>query len=604
LALKKREKSLPWIFDMHDNLTTPGKKTLDHRLLREDPERALDLLASMEPAVQARLILSLRGRDRLALLQMSDRMQELVRLLPAPELWLTLKEVGEEDGLELLKAAAPEQLQHCLDLECWHLDMIDPLATAYWLMLLCQAGPGPAIAWFHQADEEFLIASLTRYFSVYKTDPDDEGNEPWRELENVWTLDDVYYLHFPDSNAAVIVQQFLSFVRALEPERYYGLLDLVERSVTIEQEEEAHRLRMARLADYGFVEPDEALEIYAPLSDHALAEMERGAGGCKAEAVKAGPYPLALREPGGLLREALARIEDPEALMDLELGLAALVNRILIADQMSLNSLENIQAAVAKAHAFVDLGLARWSAGEIERAVALLAAQHPIHLFRAGFTDVLALGRQAHRQARESWLGRTPLGLELLEDDGRLIAGLQKPRPRFHQGADDQGAPMYREFQTADEVARARLALARSEALGRLFFEALGLRDPELALLKEYRFGLDLAFTAILNTALAHALLGPALAFAPLTVVQAREALAKMFTPDLPHRLLPDLESALAPQLLDRFRRLASPTESDHALVSDFLASSLRRLEAEITNLDLAKLDPRYLAAIVIAPEK
>lgn len=579
---------------------------ITHRLIRNDPEAAREILDGLPLEDRARIAARFHGSDRVTLIFASAEARELVQALPAPELWITIKEIGEEESLDLIRLAHPAQLQHLFDLEWWHKRSLDPLAAAFWIMILNEAGPETALEWFRQADEELLTATLARYFTVYKTDPDNQGAEPWRDLHNTWTLDDVYYLHFKDPNLAPVIEQFLKTVRAEEPMRYYALLDMIEFALTPELDEAAYRFRMARLADFGFLDYDESLEIYAPLSDRELKELSRlkarPAAGPDTPRAPAAGYPLALAEAPPLFREALARIEDADTIEDIQVGLSAVVNHVLIADSMDLSKLASVKQALMKAQAFVEMGLSRWAGDDAEEAALLLRSQSMMHLFRAGFTRVWRLGREAKRERKEGLMASAQ-GLELLGEDGSLVEGLTRPRPLYYAGADDKGAPVFREFLTPAEVARAEEALRRSRAVVLLFTEALAVSGEELGLLKEHHLGRALTWPTVFLTGVGQALSGRGMSFKPLLLSEAKAALKIMLTRELPHRVRDDVRVELLQRVEDSLSALAHAGEEEKKYARAFVLKALEGLEREAGEIDLTALDPRFFPAMVVLPE-
>lgn len=577
---------------------------LSRAMIRNDPEGAREILDGLDPPDRARLVMRFQGRDRRDLILLSSDSRELTRHIPAPELWITIKQTGEEDSMDLIRLAHPSQLQHFFDLEWWYRDELDPLSAAYWVMLIGEAGADTAIEWFRQADEDLLVSVLAKFFRVFRTDPDDEGAEPWRALKNIWTLDNVYYLNFFDPNLWPTFERFLSVIRDREQMKYYGLLDAIEALPASEREHEALRFRTSRMLDFGYVDFDQAMEIYAPLSDKELDRLENEAAGPGSERPgdadsPAPEYPLALSEAPPLLGKALSLIRDRTAIEDFKLGLGALTNRILIADDMDLSKLESVSRALAKVHSFLEMGLVRWSGADPERAARLIETRHAFHLFRAGYTRVLAAARRAHGFIKDGWPARTGLSLDLLGEGGGLIRGLVLSRPRFYGGADDKGAPLYREFTGEDEVRKVESALSRAGCLGTLFFEAMGASGDELKSLADFSLT-PLDFETAFLTALGQALAGNGFKFAPLSPGDARVSLELLVGKEAPHRLTPGMAAQVEQRVEDALGRLASVGETELAGGRDFVSDCLARLEGECRELDLARLDPRYFRSMVI----
>jgi hypothetical protein len=576
------------------------------RLIRDDPEAVREILEGLCMEDRVRLAMHFHGSERLNLILACEDARGLVRGLPAPELWISVKELGDEDALDLIRMADPSQVQHIFDLEWWHKGRLDPLAVAYWIALLNEAGPEAAVGWFSRADEELVLNALARFFQVHKTDPDNQGAEPWRAFKNIWTMDDVYYLHFLEPNLAPVIERFLTFIRAEEPMRYYGLLDAIETAGLAETEECAFSFRAARLEDHGFVDFEEALNIYAPLLDRKLSELERNAPEPREKwfpdgSAPASEFPLSLLELPDLFRKALSLIADHEVIENIRLSLGAITNRIMIADDMDLTRLEAVNQALEKAHSFVEMGLERWAKEDPERAAHLLRTQHLFDVFRAGFTEVLQLGLGAQRLKKESLPAGRETGIGLLGDDGLVIEGLAKPRPRFYAGADNKGTPIYREFRTVEEVERAGRSLARARALAVLFFDAFRISRDELKGLKDGYKGLALTWETVFLTAVGQALSGGGFRFAPLEKKDAAKAFEAMLTPEKPRRVRTDVRDQLLTRVDEALSRLMEPADQERRLARAFVVDSLEKFEREAENLDFDDLDPRYLEWMVIS---
>jgi hypothetical protein len=94
--------------------------------LPEDPKEAQKVFQSLPLQNQLELVLRSRGKERLHTLFLSEHSEELVQSLPEQEIFLTVKEVGEKDCLDLISLTTPEQFQYLLDIEFWKRDQLDP----------------------------------------------------------------------------------------------------------------------------------------------------------------------------------------------------------------------------------------------------------------------------------------------------------------------------------------------------------------------------------------------------------------------------------------------------------------------------------------------
>ena len=514
------------------------KEKLDEQLKNYAPESARIFFDSFSIDERTRLVTSYHGKKRLDLILMSENAMEIVRNMPAPELWITIKEVGEEDSIELLQMAHPSQFQHFFDLEWWHEDKIDPLQVAWWLKLMNEASPQTVVNWFDQAQSELLITTFSKFFNVYKTDPDDEGSEPWRSFKNIWTLDGTYHVHFLDPYIAPTIQRALSAIRAEKEMKYYALLDGIDFNEMVEVENSAKYFRDARLADYGFVDFTEALDIYAPIYNFELKALEKERIGKSKIEIEDEPkifisYPVVYGETPPLLQNALSLIDDKEALEEIWAGLATLASRIQIADKMDMTKLVSAKNALKKAAAFVDMGLQRWAEGDPEKAALILAGQNIQTIFRAGHTRLLKLGHAAQNLKKEEWISKIDYYEEMLSDEGPVLSGLLLERPKYYDGLDEDGAPVYREFFNNDEISRAELALHKARFTGRLFFDGLGITISDIEFLKSNYSGVVPVWEVVFLTAVSQALSGNDFKFIPLELDDAKSALDVILTKKL-----------------------------------------------------------------------
>ena len=99
----------------------------DHPVtLPEDQKEAQRVFNSLPVKNQLDIVLQSRGKERLHYLFLSEHPEQLVQQLPELEVLLTVKEVGEEDCLDLISLTTPEQFQYILDLDFWKRDQLDP----------------------------------------------------------------------------------------------------------------------------------------------------------------------------------------------------------------------------------------------------------------------------------------------------------------------------------------------------------------------------------------------------------------------------------------------------------------------------------------------
>ncbi len=577
----------------------PFKKVADEltsKFIRARPKEAEKILNALPLPEQLALALSRRGKERLQLILLSKRSQSLVRALPEPELYFTLKELGEEESLPLLAMAAPAQLTYVFDLEFWESDLLVPEKYSRWLELLRQADPAQFQNWLMRADPELLTTMLSKLVSVWVVDPDNLGAEPWREEENLFTLDEQYYFSALDENLRPLAERALVGLRELDAEKFYTILDEVRLTPVTETEATAYRVRQGRLSDHGFYDFDEAFSIYQFLSPARMAELEQNPERPEPKKTPAGRYPILLsKEVPSFLASSLQELS-PLELEDFHHQFARLCNKIMVADVMDLTELDNLKLAVEKVYGYLELGLSAWARGHTPEATALLRRQWLDHIFSAGFSEALKLRFRGQRLADAPWFKSAGRPFHLFgEIDGSRLRGLLEPRPKFYAGGKSLGL---REFRSMNDLRSAEKSLARAEFCGRLFFEALGLAELKLQKLIA-AYPLELTFEVILATWLVNG------------AVKAQPDFESIAPKDLAHfvergtRLDSGQRKIAAQAKAEMLNRLKSRAEAAKSISQDlltrFFETAVGELESELTGIkDVKNIDPRYLNAIVL----
>ena len=149
-------------------------------ILPEDSKEAQKVFHSLSIPNQLDIVLRARGKERLHYLFLSEHPEELVQQLPDLEVFLTVKEVGEKDSLELISLTTPEQFQYLLDLDLWKRDRLDPEKILHWMEILLDSGEKKVTQFIHSTDPEFIPLLLKKFLRVTIL----EG-EPLEEMDNI-----------------------------------------------------------------------------------------------------------------------------------------------------------------------------------------------------------------------------------------------------------------------------------------------------------------------------------------------------------------------------------------------------------------------------------
>jgi hypothetical protein len=406
-----------------------------------------------------------------------------VRALPGDELYYVLHELGLQDAAPILSAATAEQLQVVLDFALWQRDQIAPAALAEWVELIAHAPPERIARWLAGLDPELVALILRRGARIHDLT---QGPPPEESLGTFFPTPDGFFLldvlGLPgegeadggeQDRAAVIIRLIDSLYRS-DKHLARRLLVAAAGELDSELEESAYRWQRGRMADLGFADYYEALEVYREL-DLAGVRIEEGRPPSLRSAVDgAGHDGAALRVPTALAQRltdlggspfarAAQKLHAGDEIDELRFALVALTNRVLAADRVAPGDDEAVAATLQRLAATLDLAIERLAPGDDERGAAALRSVPLVRLFRAGVTMIGKVRRLALAVTRSGPFGRR--GLALAEpDDAAVLEPLTRARPLYPRLLDQPPAAGERPFQSLADLARAGAAVERAAA--------------------------------------------------------------------------------------------------------------------------------------------
>ncbi len=183
-------------------------------------------------------------------------------------------------------------------------------------------------------------------------------------------------------------------------------------------EEMSYRWRSGRMADLGYVEFYEALEVFRPLDPSSIEIGEDTAGELEvAKIVDETPLvsvlPVLVIDSvvgRSFFVQALEQIEDETTVANLQSALLFLVNRVMSAGRLQPGQSEALKLAALHATATVALGLEYVSDGSVDKASDALRTISLSRLHRAGYTLCMRMARFARMIAPRAWnAGETTL---------------------------------------------------------------------------------------------------------------------------------------------------------------------------------------------------
>jgi hypothetical protein len=377
-------------------------------LLYTSPPAMTDKNADLIPLTRFRTALaSPRAEKRIDALISADNAEEVVQALSVTDLYFLIEEVGLADCVELLSLCSNEQIQGCVDLEIWDRDQ--PLLEAFfpWLAAIQENGFEFLGRVWAGMDPELTALTLARCCDIYDKTLDEEV--PDEEERGFFETPDTFFqivITTDDEVQSKLVHTIIEDLYRADMVQARHTLMSARSEPAAELEEMSYRWRSGRMADLGYVDFYEALEVFRPI-DPASVQIGEGTAEHRGEKIEsevpiASDLPAPMLRPvigRGFLAQALEGLEDQAEIESMQSALLYLVNRLMSAGSLSPGNAEALELATVHATASVALGLEYDSQGNPEQAVEALRSISLTRLHRLGYTLCLRLARFARMVA-------------------------------------------------------------------------------------------------------------------------------------------------------------------------------------------------------------
>lgn len=432
------------------------------KFLPEDSKAAQKVFNALPIESQLDTILQAPAKKRLQYLFLSEKPEQIVRHLPELEIFLTVKEVGEKDALDLISLTTPEQFQYLLDLDLWKKNDLDSKKVLRWMEILIECGEQKVAQFIRSSDPELILLILKKFIHVTTL----EG-EPLEARDRIplFTLDQHYFVDFKGKGTREAFQPFLEIYYRVDGVGYRRLMDALIQELEAELEETEFRFRKGRLADYGFPNFEEALEIYRFVNPDSLTlegrvplsidrtEMKK--------AKEARPvFYLTFRHEGPFLSSVFSRIEDPLVQDRLRAELADLCNKAMIAEPIDLSATQEIERVVRKVFHYLNLGLQYLSKEDDTKALHSLQTLSIQRLFQCGVGATILLKKKAESILNGSWFAGNRENLVFLDDvHWERFEGLLKRRPVLYRKG------IFEDFKNLEEIRETQGLLDQVQAV-------------------------------------------------------------------------------------------------------------------------------------------
>jgi len=523
-----------------------------------------------------------RGYRRIDALLSSEDAPAAIAALSPNEIFELVHEVGFEDAQPLLELATPAQIQGCFDLEAWQKDQIEVAGLKPWLQSLIETGFEKVGEVWGGLDAELRALILQRQVRIWDVSL---GEEPEEDNDNpiMATPDRFFMLELKgDDDTQRVIQQLVEDLYRADADLARHTIMAARSEPPAELEEQSYRWRSARLADLGYVDFYEALDLFRPLDADKVQIGEGSQDKLVGDDTRL-PAVVAEEVLGrSFLARAMGSIDDPAEAEQLEAALMVLVNKVLAAGRTKPGQAEVVRRGALYATSTLSLGLETIARSDLGRARDALRTISLQRMFRVGYTVTTKLARLAQALAPRSLTAGPPAK--------EVVAALCSPRPLFSRAADEPPVIGLRPFESAADLRRAGEILAGLTVRIALV-EGLGVDVIAMGQAPEPRPNLD----DFIRTALVRAVVGGDL---------RGEALAQTELTKLRDLGMADghLTSAArkAGHAAIRARLGAAQLQAGGAVLDRLVDGWLDDLEGILGGIKDAEIDPRFVEGLIV----
>jgi hypothetical protein len=543
-----------------------------------------------EPSPLARIRAELagpRGHRRVdALLSAPDPAAAVASLSPV-EVYELVHEVGFDETAEIIGLATPDQVRGCLDIEVWDRDRPITEQLKPWLATILDAGYEKVGQVWWGLDPELRALYLQRNAEIFDHNLGEEVRED-DDRPIFQTVDRFFTLIFlGDEENQRLTQALIEDLYRADDALARHTLMAARSEPAADLEEQAYRWRAGRMADLGFVDFYDALDLFQPLDPDQVhigeGTEERFPAAIDGDGAPPRNLPSVIAEQV-VSRSFLARALDrmaPDQAERIEQAILVLVNKVMSAARVKPGESEALRRGAHYATATVSLGLETIARGDVDRAAQALSTVSLTRLHRAGYTVAVKLARLAQTLAPRAHTAGLPATA--------VINALTAPRPWLARAVDIPSAPGVRPFESQADVRKAAEILARL-ALRIAIGESLGVNLIAMGQAPEPRPALDdHARTAMVRVMAGGAFSGEALTADELVRFRKEAMTGGELTDDARERG----EAAVRERLAEL--QVGIGKEQLPLLVAEWLGD----LERQLGPIAGDDIDPRFVEGVI-----
>jgi hypothetical protein len=334
--------------------------------------------------------------DLRSMLERSET-RSLIRRLPSAQIFFSLKELDDEEVGLLLPHLTEEQWTGILDLDIWNRDRADTAAFIGWERHILGAVEPVARKLIRATDPDLWELTLRKELKIHPRTEEDEFESEPSDGDSLVTPDSQFLVVLPrEPEKARILRELLLRFYELDADAANLLIQESLYRTPLEIEEEAFQDRRRRIEDMGFPDYFDALSIYTPRPGDEPLTLKPEDSHRESTTLPAATGLFDDYGPLLLFRAmAVAVTTGSPPAEELIEELFQVCNKLLAADRVSPAKPARIRRGIRKAVSGINLGLAGWSNGEVQKAAQGLRRHYMVEFFQLGYGALLRLRRRA-----------------------------------------------------------------------------------------------------------------------------------------------------------------------------------------------------------------
>lgn len=512
----------------------------------------------------------------------SPHTRQILEQLSPQETYMIIKETWGTDSQILIQYMTPEAICHCIDMDCWDKDSLSIEDLLDWLWEIYSSSVDALQDALQAIDLDIIILLYQSYIDVVQVVPTDENIAQLMD-DGYESFDDIYFFMFREEDEKVhLLKDMLSLIFTHYQSVYYSIMEGVIWELRSSTEESVYERRSLRLMEMGFPPPDEAMSIYQRIQPKKLLDAgmrkEKTPVMDKNQGFLPALYLDHLSRSKGPIVSGLSE-SSPETRERFIIEMIYLANKVVMADYLPLNEIDELKRSIDKASSITSLGLSAAMKAHGRTAREVIETTNAETLFSLGYNMVQDQKSRLKQILRHIDVSMIPDGLT------DFIEGLMKKRPLFKK----------EDFSAIEQLEEVTAKIDRIEALVAVM-DHIGWHKEGVEL-KGTNTGSALDLEAVILTSLAINSLKGETVFRPLERQELADFIARatMVGPSGRRSLVPGFRQDLAAFL----RSLGTSLEDQ--TIEDTAGALLKRFEEELSGIaEIERLDPRFITCFVV----